>query len=243
LIWAAIVITVMATLIGVYEPAAAKLDAHVQAESAVSHYVKVIFISQAASTTSHDRLLSMISSLGLALDYLVCAPYDASEPQVGSQEQNLTGSDHFLILDTTIRTPPSWDTRLQALPVVESIDNQFSCDVAAVNAQERSLSGLWRKVTNPFQSPLRDPSPIKLIATDPALRYDHAVRLALDIGLRLADPAYEAATKRGEFPDWHPISQADTFAAQRTLIVAPTFSTPRDWKSGVEATHEFSIGA
>ena len=71
----------MATLIGVYEPAAAKLDAHVLAESAVSHYVKVIFISESASTTSYDRLLSMISSLGLALDYPVCAPYDASEPQ------------------------------------------------------------------------------------------------------------------------------------------------------------------
>jgi hypothetical protein len=243
LIWAAIVITVTAGIIGMYGPAAAKLDARVWAESAVSHYVKALCIAEAASTTSYVHMLAIMSSLGFALDNAVCAPDGAAEPQIDSQEQNPTGSDHFLILDSTILTPPGWDTWLHALPIVERVDSQLDRDVAAVSAQERSLPTLWRKVTNPFLSPLRNSSPIKLIATDPALSHDHAVRLALDMGLPLADPTCETATKRGAFPEWRPIRQADTFAAQRARVVAPTFSAPRDWKSQIEATQEFSIDA
>jgi hypothetical protein len=126
---------------------------------------------------------------------------------------------------------------------VDHIETTLICDGDGINALEQSLPGWWRKVTNPLFSPLRDPSSIRLRATDSALSYEHAVRLALEMGFRLADPTYENAVKRGEAPSWHPVSQSDMFASQRTLLVAPTLGTPRDWKSQVDATHEFSNDA
>jgi hypothetical protein len=96
-------------------------------------------------------------------------------------------------------------------------------------------------MTNPLFSPLRDPVPIRLHASDATLSYEHAVRLVLEMCFRLADPAYEAAKSRGESPPWYPVSQSDTFAAQRILLVAPTFDTPRDWKNQIAATHVFRI--
>jgi hypothetical protein len=241
LISVALLIVLLTALIIVYQRAAAELDAHVKAESSVTHYVAMFFSPEAVSTMSYDDIIALMSTYGMMLDNSACAPYDAYEPQAESQEKYLSGPDHFLAFDTTVLTPPDWEAQLRALPNVIRVETQLICDGDGIDALERSWPGWWHGVTNPFFSPLRDPSPIRLRASDATLNYEHAVRLALEMGFRLADPSFEAAKKGGQPPPWRPVSQADLFTAQRMLLVAPTIGTPRDWKSQIEATHEFSI--
>ncbi len=232
LISLALLVALVATFIFVYQRAADELDEHVSAEYAVTHYVAVIFRPTAISSMPYDSLLTLMSGFGLTIDYASCGPYEIFEPIVGSQEGYLSGPDHFLAFDTTILAPPDWEAQLRALPIVESIDTRLLCDGSPIDYREHSWSGWWRKVTNPLFSPLRDPTPIRLHASNSTLSYEHAVRLALEMGFRLADPAYEAAKNRGESPPWDTISQNDTFAAQRTLLVAHAWHAARLEESG-----------
>jgi len=200
LISVALLVALVTAFTIVYQRVAAELDTRLKAEYAVTQYAAVFFSPTATSTMSYDYMVTLMSAYGMVLDNAPCSPYDAYEPRVESQARYLSGSDHFLALDTTVLTPPNWDAQLSALPIVDHIETRLICDGDGISALERSWPGWWRGVTNPFFSPLRDPSPIKLRAIDPILNYEHSVRLALEMGFRLADPAYEAAKKRGNSP-------------------------------------------
>jgi hypothetical protein len=241
LISVALLVALVVTFIFVYQHAAAELDEQLKAEYAVTHYVAAFFVPTAISSMSYDDVLAHMSSFGLTFHNLPCGSYETPESFPGSQEGYLSGPDHFLALGATILSPPDWETRIRSLPFVARIETRQFCDGTVVYYHEQSWSGQWRRMTNPLFSPLRDPAPIRLHASDATSSYEYAVRLALEMGFRLADPAYEAAVKRGEAPAWHPVDQADMFASQHMLLVAPTFDTPRDWKNQVAATHVFRI--
>lgn len=105
----------------------------------------------------------------------------------------------------------------------------------------------------PFNCPPRDvagtpaPGASKLIAADQldvtarvtftrsTDDYGAALNAVTDLGLRLADPCYEAAKAHGTAPNWHPMGQEGSYASAGTLVVAPTATAPVDWQDRVRA--------
>jgi hypothetical protein len=127
---------------------------------------------------------------------------------------------HLLLVAPTVLAPPDWAARLASLPGVTDVNTRAIWHCYA-------LDGTW--LDRLRYAPLAARPTVLHFAT--GTTYDDALRAASDLGLRLADPCYEAALAHGEQPAWHAAGQRDAYAASGALVVAPTVLTPDDWMS------------
>jgi hypothetical protein len=138
---------------------------------------------------------------------------------VGQEPSYADGSR--LVVATTVLTPADWLERLWTLPGAISVDTSVVVNCPEISAG--SPLGLLRAAP-----PAGQPTVLQFPA---GVSYGDALQAASDLGLRLADPCYEAALAHGDHPVWHPANQQQAYATGRSLVVAPTILTPADWLS------------
>ncbi len=177
-----------------------------------------------ADTASYTDALGELTSIGMRLSNPCFeAAIRAGDThwdthyQVRGQE-DLYAHGHALAAATTTLAPTDWVERLWTLPHAVKVDTRVVSSCPAISG---SLLGLL-VVAPPAERPfvLHFPS---------GMAYGEALRAATDVGLRLADPCYEAALARGNHPAWHPASQEQAYGSNGNLVVAPTILAPADW--------------
>lgn len=178
-----------------------------------------------SSSISYEKALRMVADLGLqpAMDCVISSTMITPAPGKGIVPLRLwqpVGQKdtfiykHQLLVDRTF-PPTDWWDRLNATPGVTS--------AGFLNPKY----GVCKAVTYETPSPSTAiPSPgdaagiYAHIAFSPQEKYDQALYLINNEGLRLIDPCYEQATLQGQKPSWHPMGQEHTFSATHVFIVA-----------------------
>lgn len=176
-----------------------------------------------AGGASYTDALSELTSIGMRLsnpcfEGAIRAggnPW-ALYPVRGQEDSYANG--HTLLAATTALAPMDWVERLWTLPHAIKVDTRV---ISACRLIPSSLLGPLL-VAPPAERPfvLHFPS---------SMAYGEALRAATDVGLRLADPCYEAALARGNHPAWHPATQQQAYGSNGNLVVAPTILAPADW--------------
>jgi hypothetical protein len=207
-------------LVLLYLAAAWTIDAVRRLPSTAQH--GAVAVVTFASGASYTDALGELTSIGMRLSSPCFEGAIQSGDQVidalRAQQESFSGpGQRQVVVATTVLTPVDWVERLWTMPGVTGVDTQadFTCPASGSN-------------------------PLGLLAAPPAERpvvlgfpsgtpYGEALRAATDMGLRLADPCYEAALARGDKPAWHPASQEEAYGSSGSLVVAPTMLTPADW--------------
>jgi hypothetical protein len=185
-----------------------------------------------ASAPPYAIALTDLSDLGLRLanhctELYVAGRYSVYWDPESSDRRYYEGGSHFLEILPTVLAPGDWLQRLSALPYVERVDQRVPlCDGTNM---ARDFTHPFNVLFAPFTSPLQG-SPWDVAATSANLTYEAAVGQIMDLGLRLADPCYEASLARGEHPAHLSPSQAAAFGQTRTLVFAATLYTPPNWE-------------
>jgi hypothetical protein len=196
--------------------------------SSVGARALITMSSDSSSASSYADVLTEVTSLGLRLAGNPCVEGNLADGAVQSADQRAATAQednfaelHLLLVAPTVLAPPDWAARLASLPGVTDVNTSAVWNCPAM--VDGSLLDRLRS------APPRDQPTVLHFANDVA--YGDALRAASDLGLRLADPCYEAALANGDQPTWRPANQQAAYAASGDLIVAPTILTPSDWPS------------
>jgi hypothetical protein len=185
-----------------------------------------------ASAPPYASALTDLSDLGLRLanhcsDLYVAGRYSVYWDPESSDRPYYEGDFHFLEVLPTVLAPHDWLQRLSALPYVGRVDQQTRlCDETNMH---RDIAHPLNVLLAPFTAPLQG-SPWTVAAVSPTATYQATVATVMDLGLRLADPCYEARLARGEHPPQPSPSQAAAFGQTRKLVIAATLYTPPNWE-------------
>jgi len=177
-----------------------------------------------ADTASYTDALGELTSIGMRLSNPCFeAAIGEGDTQFGevyqaNGQEDSYGNEHTFVIATTVLAPADWLPRLWTLPHAIKVDTnaQYFCPSNSGGLIGRLL------VVPPAERPV-------VLAFPRGMAYGEALRAATDVGLRLADPCYEAALARGDKPAWHPASQEETYSSNGSLVVAPTILAPADW--------------
>lgn len=166
------------------------------------------------AATSYDAALQEVTDLGLQPTDN-CYPEDRRWHPMGQQES--FAGQHALLVAPTLLAPDQWLARVRTLPGYLSDQTNVVTSCPEI----------------PYITPVPtytppDP-PEAVIAFASTVSYSQALREVLNLGIRLADPCYEAALKAGAHPTWHPMGQETNFPSNQTLIVASTLLAPDHW--------------
>lgn len=171
----------------------------------------------------------------------------------------LRASDGAQLWCYTVGAPVDWMARLAAAPGVVSVTHaQFSypdqttpatsltatfSPSASPSAPESSPTVAPYVYTCPGISPPAAGTPIipnadptgayaRVSFTSPLDTYAGALAVAVNLGLRLADPCRDAAAAHGTPPPWQSPGQSPAFASTHALVVATTWEfTSNQWQS------------
>jgi hypothetical protein len=191
-----------------------------------------VYVSFNASAPPYASALTDLSDLGLRLanhctELFVAGRYSVYWDPESSDRLYYEGDDHFLEVLPTVLAPHDWQQRLSALPYVGRVDQQIGyCDETNMY---RDFVHPVNALLAPFTTPLQS-SPWEVAAVSPTATYQATVGQIMDLGLRLADPCYEARLARGEHPPQSSPSQAAAFGQTRTLVIAASLYTPPNWE-------------
>jgi hypothetical protein len=188
----------------------------------------VTMSAASSSASSYTDTLAEVTNLGLRLAGNDCVEWEITNSAVApdvqlsaAAQEDYFAEQRLLLVAPTALAPPDWAARLAALPGVTEVNTN-----AVWRCPAMSNASLFDRLR---AAPLADQPTVLHFADGRA--YGAALRAASDLGLRLADPCYEAALARGDHPTWRPASQQDAYTASGDLVVAPTILTPADWLS------------
>ncbi|SRR5579885_518245 len=197
----------------------------------------IVYVSF-TSSTSYEVALRSITDLGLQPAY-PCYTTASKNGVITSwilwhqmDERDTFTQTHSLWVASSTIAPSDWLERLKAISSVTALQTHpvFNCPAIHTGTPP---SGATIALTEDQSG-----SYARIKFSLPASKYDTALYIVSKVGIRLADPCYEQAKKKGTSPDWHSMGQEDTFASERTLIVATTIYTPNNWLAQLHAVHD-----
>lgn len=137
-----------------------------------------------------------------------------------SQQDSFAGY-HALLVAPTLLAPTGWLDRARSLPGFSAAQTNVVTNCPAIPAPSPT-----------FTVPAPPEAQMSFAATT---TYAAALEAMANLGVRLADPCYEAASQAGAHPSWHPMGQETTFADGHALVVASTLLAPGDWLKRAKA--------
>jgi hypothetical protein len=177
-----------------------------------------------ADSASYTTALAEVTSIGMRLGH-PCVEGGSNDTRLAAlslvrELEDSFAQGHTLGVATTVLAPADWVERLWTLPHAVKVNTSAVYHCPIVSKGDNLLSRLLE--VPPAERPV-------VLDFPRGMAYGEALRAATDMGLRLADPCYEAALARGDHPAWHPASQEQAYGSSGSLVVAPTILTPDDW--------------
>jgi len=189
------------------------------------------------SATSYAQALRLITDVGLQPG-INCGSFQGGQRRVGWQpmgQREAFAQTHQMIV-WLAGAPVDWGERLEASPDVLMVQ-AGSPEYPTSGARPSPPAGLVPYSCPPSIDSLT-PSPgtpvalgvseiglnpyIHVTFASPLATYDAALYVVSDLGLRLADPCFEAAYIRADSahkPPWRPRGQENAFAATQQLML------------------------
>jgi hypothetical protein len=131
-----------------------------------------------------------------------------------SQKDSFAGY-HALLVSPTLLAPEGWLDRVRSLAGFSMAQTDVVTNCPAILSP-----------SPPFTVP---GPPEALITFAAPTTYTAALEAMANLGVRLADPCYEALLRAGARPSWHLMGQESAFADGYVLVVASTLLAPGDW--------------
>ncbi|QBD81761.1 hypothetical protein EPA93_39630 [Ktedonosporobacter rubrisoli] len=189
------------------------------------------------AATSYTSALRTITDLGLQPTWPCISTKLASDGSVASwiAWHQMGNKDFFtskttqarMWFTTTALSSPDWLKRLQAQADVSSVRTKVMMYCPMIHA------GSPPSNTVIALAPQQAGKYIRITFTGPLKRYDDALYIVNNLGLRLADPNYEYAKNK---PGWHDMGQEQSFSQTHTLLVATTAESPTNWQQQLKLT-------
>lgn len=201
--------------------------------------------------TTYDAALQMVTDLGLQPGF-VCNVETAWQPM--GQRVSFAAQHTLVVLPCG--APEDWMGQLAAVPGVVNIVNALAGypdqPTPATTPTETATFSPFESAGSPTVAPYAYACPsisppatqtpttltssqagayARVAFTRPLTTYGDALAVAVNLGLRLADPCREESAGQGTPLPWQPKGQASAFSNTHALVVATvTLLTAPDWQ-------------
>lgn len=182
-----------------------------KAEPIIADEALVVFTPQ----TAYTQALETVTTLGLQPAIICGLPPSESNRQIIWQPEGQTSqfaATAQLVVKTTYLAPADWRQRLTA-----------SISILSLRPPTITTCPIVTPATTSFLTPMRNSGPLvyQRVTFTAATKYGDALSVISNLGLRLANPCYEAQWLANADPAWQPMTQTDAYIASHSLLISP----------------------